>query len=240
MGKFIDLTGQRFGRWIVIEKAVKPPRSNVTYWRCQCDCGSIKDVTGTSLISRASTSCGCRLKEVSRENMIKLTKGKEFGTRKQFCDYDLTGDYGIGFTNKREPFFFDKEDYDRIKVYCWCSDKGYMYARIPGKGSKGRVYLHQLVMGRHGIKDGLEIDHINHNRYDNRKLNLRVCTHQQNDCNKPVKGYFFSIKENKWIAKIQVKGKNIRIGAFENEEDAKSARKNAEKKYFGDFAFKVS
>jgi hypothetical protein len=238
MGKFIDLTGLRFGRWVVIEKGRPPSGSNVTYWKCRCDCGSIKNVARTSLMSGDSNSCGCLAKEVSRENMIKLVSNREFGTRKQFCRYDLTGEYGIDFTKKGKLFLFDKEDYDKIKVYCWCNDKKYMYAHIPGKGSKGRIYLHQLVMGRHKIKDDLEIDHINHNSCDNRKINLRVCTHQQNDLNKPVKGYFFNKKEEKWIVRIQVKGKNIYIGAFTNETDAKSARKKAEQQYFGEFVFR--
>jgi hypothetical protein len=239
MGKFIDLTGQRFGRWVVIGKGINPSGGNVTYWKCRCECGSIKDVAKTSLMSGNSTSCGCRAKEVSREHIKRLSENKEFGTRKRFCKYDLTGDYGVGATLKGELFIFDKEDYNKIKIYCWCNDKGYMYARIPGKGSKGCVYLHQLIMGRSGAKDGLEIDHINHNSYDNRKLNLRICTHQQNDCNKPTKGYFLDKNTGKWVVRIQVKGKSIRVGSFTNEDDAKSARKNAERQYFGEFAFKT-
>ena len=42
----INLIGQKFGRWTVIEKA---PSKGATYWKCQCDCGTIRNVRGSSL-----------------------------------------------------------------------------------------------------------------------------------------------------------------------------------------------
>lgn len=54
-GKLIDITGQRYGRWTVLEYAGR--RNRVTYWRCQCDCGAIHEVNMSSLRSGASTQC---------------------------------------------------------------------------------------------------------------------------------------------------------------------------------------
>lgn len=57
MGKFIDLTGQRFGRWIVLRRV--PNIGNCHAWLCVCDCGTKKVVQGSSLLRGLSKSCGC-------------------------------------------------------------------------------------------------------------------------------------------------------------------------------------
>lgn len=62
MGKFIDLTGQRFGRWTVIERDDHNQKKNI-YWVCRCDCGTVRSVAGTSLRSGISVSCGCERDE---------------------------------------------------------------------------------------------------------------------------------------------------------------------------------
>lgn len=61
--KLVDLTGQRFGRLVVVERA--PNRGTATVWRCRCDCGSSHEVRGTSLRSaaRPTRSCGCMERE---------------------------------------------------------------------------------------------------------------------------------------------------------------------------------
>lgn len=76
MAKLIDLTGQRFGRWTVIEKDPeshrcrtihpyidKPTLSTFSKWRCRCDCGTERSVIGINLTSGRSRSCGCWQKE---------------------------------------------------------------------------------------------------------------------------------------------------------------------------------
>lgn len=84
MPKLIDLTGQRFGRWTVLERA--PNRNRTVYWLCQCDCGTIKEVKGQCLREGESTSCGCYQKEkasqilsiVAKKNLRNLV-GQKFG-----------------------------------------------------------------------------------------------------------------------------------------------------------------
>lgn len=71
--KWVDLTGQKFGRWTALERVVKPNNRN-TYWRCQCECGTIKEVMGKNLRNGRSTSCGCYKKEVDSERMVQLNK----------------------------------------------------------------------------------------------------------------------------------------------------------------------
>lgn len=83
MSKLIDLTGQRFGRLIVIEKDKTRITNSGSYWICQCDCGTIKSIKSSSLRRGEIQSCGClrneRIKQsknsISEENMV----GKRFG-----------------------------------------------------------------------------------------------------------------------------------------------------------------
>lgn len=58
MPKIIDLTGQRFGKLTVLELVGKKNGKGY-YWKCQCDCGNIKDILGSSLRSGNTKSCGC-------------------------------------------------------------------------------------------------------------------------------------------------------------------------------------
>ena len=56
-----DLTGQRFGRWVVLGEGKHRywGKYRILYWKCRCDCGIMKDVNGQTLRNGESTSCGC-------------------------------------------------------------------------------------------------------------------------------------------------------------------------------------
>jgi hypothetical protein len=69
MGKFVDLTGQRFGRWIVIERVEN--RGSAHYYRCKCDCGNEKNVAKQSLLKEISRSCGCLNRELTTARNFK-------------------------------------------------------------------------------------------------------------------------------------------------------------------------
>ncbi len=73
LGKKIDLTGQRFGKWTVLEEAER--RGNARYWKCKCECGNEKEVYQSSLTSNRTESCGCNRKT---RRIIDLT-GQRFG-----------------------------------------------------------------------------------------------------------------------------------------------------------------
>ena len=76
MGKFIDLTGQRFGRLVVIKRAENNGKR--TMWLCKCDCGNETIVDGGNLVKKNTISCGCRKKEIGAERFKDLT-GRTFG-----------------------------------------------------------------------------------------------------------------------------------------------------------------
>lgn len=72
MSKLIDLTGQRFGRLVVLYRA--PNKGKATSWHCKCDCGNEKDVLASNLRRGITTSCGCYHKERIRQSNPKLQK----------------------------------------------------------------------------------------------------------------------------------------------------------------------
>ena len=74
MTKLIDLTGQRFGRLTVIEKAPAKHGCTNAVWRCKCDCGNVVTVRSTSLRKNESQSCGCFRSEYFKRKMTKHGK----------------------------------------------------------------------------------------------------------------------------------------------------------------------
>lgn len=118
------------------------------------------------------------------------------------------------------------------------------YAEI---GIGKRTYLtHRLawlVMTGSWPGAGMEIDHINGHRADNRWCNLRVATKSQNkrntrpqsNCKSGVRGVS-RVDSGKWEANIKAEGRFIKLGRFVDFEDAVRARRAAETKYFGEFS----
>lgn len=227
IGKFIDLTGQRFGRLTVLERSINKGKQKRTTWKCQCDCGNIITVFGYNLKNNHTKSCGC----------LSVENGRN---KRKSNDYDLTGDYGIGYTfnkdsNGNNYFLFDLDDFVKIKDYCWRFSKQDYLVAYGGEKST-IVYLHSIIIGK---KDGFVIDHINHNKFDNRKNNLRVCTHSQNMQNRTPKNVYGinGISYCKSRKKYEVYIAKIHLGYYDNLEDAIAARKEAEEKYFGEYSY---
>ena len=132
----------------------------------------------------------------------------------------------------------DLDDIELISQYKWNLSGGYARSVIDGHG----IFMHKVIMN--DLNNDFIIDHINRNRLDNRKSNLRIVTLQENSLNQSVyknntsgvPGVLFNKSKNKWEASIQINRKRIYLGTFVNKEDAIKARKEAEEKYFGEFA----
>lgn len=122
----------------------------------------------------------------------------------------------------------DKDNLDKIKNYKWSLSNKYVI------NVKNEIFLHQLILGK---KEGYEIDHINHDKLDNRKQNLRFVTRSQNMMNNKTKGYYWCKRDKRWVVNICINYKSIYLGNFKNEQDAILIRKKAEQKYFGEFAY---
>ena len=109
----VDLTGQKFGRWTVLERVANDKYGNAM-WLCECSCDNktTSVVSGHSLRLGLSRSCGCARAESCSKVITKYNKE----TKKKYNTYDLSGEYGIGYTSNGEEFYFDLEDYQKIKV----------------------------------------------------------------------------------------------------------------------------
>lgn len=135
----------------------------------------------------------------------------------------------------------DLDDIDIVSSIKWHYSKtdGYVYGYVSGK----QIAIHRLVTN---APDGHDVDHINHNKLDNRKSNLRVVTHAQNLANRGLltsntsghTGVYWNKDRSKWQVQIRVNGKNKCMGRYDKLEDAVIARKIATQKYHGEFAYK--
>jgi hypothetical protein len=114
----------------------------------------------------------------------------------------------------------DDEDFEMLNQWKWCCGKGYAVRGIrDGKKMIG-VSMHRVIIA---AKKGEEVDHINRNRLDNRRKNLRIVTRSQNRRNGGGKGYHWSEVSQKWFAQIQINGKKKYLGLFTKESDARKA-----------------
>lgn len=232
-----DLTGMRFGKLVVTgeAEAIYDKRGRrIKRWYCNCDCGTKnKIIREGNLLSNGTKSCGCNKGQFIRES------------KKRYNEYDLTTyEYGIGYlSNTNEKFYFDLEDYDKIKNYCWLDDKNYGY--VVAKDHGKLILLHRLIMG---AQDKDQVDHISHNLKDNRKTQLRLVNHTQNmrntkiriDNTSGVPGVYFDNKLKQWRCFIMVDKKKKYLGCFRNFYDAVMVRKEAENKYYGQYSYDAS
>ena len=295
MGKFIDLTGQRFGRLTVLSRTedyISPKGRHIIRWLCKCDCGAITSVTGQNLTKKngSTKSCGCltgkskieedlvgmqftyltvkkKIDGIGKKYLCHCKCGKDVIVKacylksgetkscgcysrdrisktmidihsKKYNNYELYDDYAIIKTSQNKNIMIDVNDVERCKRIRWQVDVSTMYVRgwdynvSPPK----KYYLHRFLLN---VEDGnIVVDHINGNRLDNRKNNLRTCTQAENsrNSNKKTNGYP-GVTYYGWVAKITINGKTINLGSFDTEEEAIQARIEAENKYHGEFGY---
>lgn len=109
-------------------------------------------------------------------------------------------------------------------------------------GKMKTILMHRLILKVTDRK--IQVDHINHNSLDNRRVNLRLATNSENTRNARIgkhntsgyKGVYWLKNMNKWRAKIMLNKKSIHLGCFDNLIDGAIAYNNAALKYFGEFA----
>ena len=233
MSGFIDLTNKRFNRLKVISINKEKINKKSIYWNCLCDCGKYISVRGDSLRNKNTQSCGCyRIEQTKKKN-------------KRFNRYLLYDNYGIGYLDNKNIFYFDIEDFYKIKDYKWYPNpEGYILSTIRISGKNKTIRMHRLIMGL-VEGDNIVIDHINHCVNDNRKNNIRIVTTSQNASNsrRPpnasgCRGVYWFKRDKLWQVFIYHKNKDIYLGRYKNIEEAIKTRKKAEIKYFGEYRYK--
>lgn len=139
----------------------------------------------------------------------------------------------------------DDEDLDLILHYRWYARKArktwYAVSKSSDNGKESMVWMHRLIMNP---PIGYEVDHADLDGLNNRRLNLRIATHAEQNANKrkidgcssPFKGVSWREDRKKWAARIKTKGKLRHLGLFENIIDAARAYDSAARETFGEFA----
>lgn len=153
--------------------------------------------------------------------------------------FETYGVLRIGETD----FLFDIENLKIIYQHdSWYCDKdGYLVSSYFYNGVRRFVRFHRLVMH---AKPGQVVDHINKNKADNRKNNLRCCERFENDRNRGlyssntsgVSGVCFDKQRKKWIASITYNHKRINLGRYEIKEEAVRARLTKEIELYKEFS----
>ena len=154
--------------------------------------------------------------------------------------FRIEGSISYGTLPDGSTFLFDAEQIDRIRNTKWykCYNKKYGTAYITDQGGKT---LHMYLMD---CPAGYEVDHIDLNTMDNRQCNLRICTHQQNQCNQPlqrnntsgVSGVSYYSPRGKYRARIKVCHHDIHLGYYRSFEEAVQARNIGMVYMFGEYA----
>lgn len=213
MGKFIDLTGKKFGRLLAIER-LKNNNKNNAVWLCKCDCGITKPVVGYLLTSGQSTSCGCYQRSglhkthgqshTHLHNTWTNMKTRCYNSnRQQYKDY---GGRGIAMCNEW------KDNFEAF--WEWSLSNGY--------------------------NSNLSLDRINNDgnyepgncRWATRETQARNTRMLRSTNTSGANGVSWDKNKKKWIAYIRANGKHKHLGTFTTIEQAIGARQTAELEYW--------
>ena len=134
------------------------------------------------------------------------------------------------------------EDFEKLNQFKWHLAKyrksSYAIRNITVNGKQKKIPMHCAVMNGKGI------DHIDHNGLNNQRSNLRFCTKSENamnnqkqkNCTSIYKGVYFFKRDKKWMAHIELNGKQTYLGTFSSEVDAALAYNEKAIELFGEFA----
>jgi len=140
----------------------------------------------------------------------------------------------------------DPEDFERLHQFEWhCTSYGYACRKVPKKFRKSNerhAYMHKELCP---VPEGMVVDHVNRNKLDNRKANLRPATKQQNAWNgtfrrRTGKPRYGGIKWDKalkkWRVRLDINGRAESFGCYADEVEAAQAYDHLARKYRGEFA----
>ena len=228
-----NIIGNQYGLLTVLYQTddyISPNGRKSSQWVCKCACGNTHFITrGEHLKDGHSTSCGCQ------------TSKKMSEAHKQYNQYDLSGEYGIGWTsNTNKPFYFDLDRYNEIKELCWfehITSKNFSTLAAYNCKTKKYTQMH-ILLGYTGY------DHIDHNELNNLKSNLRPATQSENAKNRKlstnntsgVTGVGWHKRKQMWQSRININGKRTTLGYYEDKNEAIKVRLQAELIYYGEFA----
>ncbi len=216
--KGIDLTGQRFGRWVVIKEVEQ--KKYARFWECICDCGNEKVVNQSTLIRGDSKSCGCLARELTSARNSKDYTGKKSGR--------LTAIRDTGKRRGNAIWLFLCECGNEIEV---CAND------VFSGNTKSCGCLVREVSSAHIKKVVNESEKLKKfHEWDTQEKGTKITTLRpdrfRKDNTSGTTGVYWHKQAKKWKSEIHFKGEKKGLGLFKNKQDAINARKEAEEKYF--------
>lgn len=147
--------------------------------------------------------------------------------------YEIEAGYAVGHFENGKTVLFDIDNLPEVSKHKWFVDaSGYATSCLDGKN----IRMHRFLVD---VPDGKVIDHINRDKLDNRRGNLRICTQKENCQNMSMKsnnksgvtGVYYDKRAKRWRAQIYIKQKAVHVGIFDDFEDAVAARNEAVERF---------
>lgn len=136
----------------------------------------------------------------------------------------------------------DDDMYGVLSLSKWHYKKGYVCRVVRGENGRYTIqYMHRIIMQ---TPKGMETDHIDRDKMNNQRSNLRVCTGTQNKWNRGMlrnnktgfRGVCFAKKSGKWQAGIRMNGKQVYLGQYSTPEEASAVYNRVAKSLRGEYA----
>lgn len=145
----------------------------------------------------------------------------------------------IELVNNKGIAVVDNEDFEKVSAVKSWSINNYGYAKRTIEGKT--VYMHAFIIGK--APKGMNIDHINRNKLDNRRSNLRYLRYSDNHLNvdrvNRMSGYVgvsWNERDKRWRARIKHQGKCVYDKGFKTALEAAIAYDSVVQQYHKDFA----
>ena len=227
-----NLIGMTFGRLTVLEQAndhIKPSGQHETMWLCKCTCGNTKAIRAGVLKNGSTQSCGCIFTEVLQERNKNNTYSKLPPN-----DTIIDGAYVKILFSDGTYTTVDLDVYNTLLTdkRIFKTKAGYAALHIKQKDKRRLIKLHQFILGvlAEDIAPNV-IDHINRDKLDNRKENLRIVSVAENVWNR-------SLSPNKlgcncveftgsaYRVRVHINGQLISLGSFKTQQEAEDCYNN--------------
>lgn len=224
-----DYTGKIFDKLTVVSYAGKIDTHSA--WLCRCECGN-EIIKSSNTFRQKNLACPECMKPKIKEVVEKK--------KKENIIIDM-GDYSI----INDKIKIDNDDLEKILQY----DR-YLFINAEGyalfKYKQEEIFIHRLIAGlpnRYDPETKLIADHIDGDRLNNRKQNLRIVKKEINPINckryanntSGCKGVSWLERLGKWQVNINVNKKSIYLGVYSDYDEAVRVRKEAEEKYYGEY-----
>lgn len=236
-----DITNNRYG--LLTVKEIDHKRNGRIYWKCLCDCGNEYVTRADVIAHNPNASCGCLNAEITKNIRIPILLQYTANHIKK-NEYDLSGEYGIGYcSNNHKPFYFDLEDYDKIKDYTWYDDPIAKKIKTMTYKSKNndKAELPEFILD---VKNNIQFVGGVESYHDNRKLNLRFADKCQMTWNRGLlsnntsgcTGVSYVKRQRKWQAQLQHHG-IVEKKLFVTKEEAIDQRRKWEDEFYGEYSY---